>query len=340
MYAFFINKLQCPWCQTAFSLFPYLSKSKEKILYGIISCQCSQHPIIDGVLFLLKNSPRAKALFFLKKNKGKLRKLTNIPFFLFNLPLNSKVLFFLISFFAKLKLLDFISFKNFLNLLVFFKFLNKTEAFYYLNRLNNKIFLPTAISAKLVKKDRVVLDAGTGTGQLLFLFKKIVKERNICGLDKSLIRIYLAKKYFCSDCNYIYYDLNNPLPFKSESIDNIFCSDCFHYLANQKQLGDEFSRIITKKGLIILNHLHNRDFFHCFDKDEYLNNLNGYLSFFSKFDYFLYSEQFVDKGILKFVDKKDKKKIFKKAKKLKTFSLFLFNKNLKNKPDRSILENN
>lgn len=322
MYYSFFKKLHCPFCASKFVLTDLFFGTRKRIIHGIVSCQCGKWPILDGVMFLSRNKAKERALRFLLKEKKNLRALSDIPLFLFRLPLGIKASVFLVSFFSRVSILEFFSFSQLVRLLACLRVFESEWASYLLRRFEDRIFFPAAISSSLIKKGGVVLDAGCGTGHLLRLLKKRNKKENICGADIRLINLYLAKSYACGDCNYIYLDLDYSLPFRTGSIQNIFCNDVFHYVVNRQLLAREFIRITNNQGLIILNHLHNRNFANFFQNpNEFSDTPKGYISFFPKFNFSMFSEELVDDGILRYVKEKD---ISNQAKKLKTFTLIFF----------------
>jgi SAM-dependent methyltransferase len=48
----FIDKLQCPYCLSSFSVTCALSGDNREVRYGLIKCSCFEFPIVNGVLLL------------------------------------------------------------------------------------------------------------------------------------------------------------------------------------------------------------------------------------------------------------------------------------------------
>lgn len=324
MDSYLLTKLNCPHCSKNYHLSSCFLKSGTKIIHGIITCQCNECPIVSGVLFMLRSRARKNALLFLKQYPKVASKLPNIPFFLFNLPGDSKIILFLIILISKLNILKYLSYPYLINFFSILGLMSKEEGKYFDIRQKSEIFLPTLISTKLINKNNTVLDAGCGSGHLITEAKKYTPEKNICAIDIGLHKIYLAKNYLSSKTNYIYYDLNLSLPFKDKVFNLVFCSDTFHYLPNQNLLSQEFKRLIKKQGLIILNHLHNNKFALYFNNnDEYSRSINNYLSLFKGLNFALFSEEYAKQGLLKLINKNN---LLTEAKKLKTFTLIFYNK--------------
>jgi len=278
---------------------------------------------------MLRSRARKNALLFLKRYPKFASELSNIPFFLFNFPGNSKVILFLIILISKLNILKYLSYSWFINIFSILGLMSKEEGKYFNTRQKSEIFLPTLISTKLIDKKDIVLDAGCGSGHLIAEAKKYTPEKNICAIDIGLHKIFLAKNYLSSKTNYIYYDLNLNLPFKDKVFDFVFCSDVFHCLPNQNLLSMEFKRLIKKQGLIILNHLHNKKFALYFNNpDEYSRDIGNYLSLFKGLDFVSFSEEYVEQGLLKKIYGNDLSTEFKK---LKTFTLVFYHQVNKSK---------
>lgn len=328
MYISRIRRLHCPFCKMRLRLKETFGGSDKRVHHAIVVCGCNQYPILNGVLYLSKNKIKKRVVLFLKKEGENLQKKTEIPFFLFRLPLGFEISTFLVSFFSKLNLFKLLSFSFLVRLFSFLRIFNRQWSNYLLNRYKMREFFPSIISFSLVKKNTTILDVGCGAGHLLKILKEKTSADKVVGVDFSIINLYLAKKYFSSDCDYIYTDLNQPLPFQSNSIDYIFLSDTFHYIARQKSLANELERVVSQKGLIILNHLHNKYFEDEFtDPPHHSQTAKKYLSFFSSLNSFLYSEKLSHKGILKYIKQE---KMVDYEKKLKTFTL-LFSKSKQEK---------
>ncbi|MBU0572389.1 methyltransferase domain-containing protein [Patescibacteria group bacterium] len=286
MHKKFINKLICPQCKKDLKIKRIFLAKRNNIVYGFLKCECCTYPILDGILFIQRDKSLKTFIVFII--------LKIIPF-------------------------KYFTFNQFINFISHLKLINKEWASYLINRFKRKDFFPTAIASTCIKKDGYILDAGCGMGHLIHLLKSTMAEENICGLDHNLVNLYLSKSYACSNCNYIYTHLNQRLPFKSKSFQNIISSDVFHYIANKKLLGKEFKRILTNKGLIALTNLHNKHFSQYFiDPVDYPETPQDYIEFFPNLNFSLFSQEHSHKGVLKWVNIKN---FSNKADKLKTFTL-------------------
>ena len=231
-----------------------------------------------------------------------------------------------VSFIARLNPFRKLPFKKFMKFFISLGIYEKGWSNYLLNRFRGRSFCPAVVSSSLVKKNSNVLDLGSGAGHLLYILKKRTKEENLTAVEMSLPGIYLAKKYFCPEANYIYADLEYRLPFKGKSFNYVFVNDAFHYISNKYLLGKEITRITKKEGFISLNVLHNIKFGDSFiDPIHFPDTPRGYASFFPGLKYAVFSEKDSLKGKLKYVDKK---RAEGKLGELRTFTLILSKKDL------------
>ena len=320
----FLHTLCCPFCRKNLSLeHSYFEKNGNPI-YATASCNCDVYPIVDGVLFLTKNDIKDRAYLFLQK--GPFPYSHEIPIFLFRLPLGDFLTVKMVSLATRINIFKNLSLKNFIKFFISIRIYEKKWGNYLLNRFESKSFRPAVISSSLVKKSSKVLDLGSGAGHLLYILKKNTKEENITAVETSLPGIYLAKKYFCPHANFIYADLENPLPFKNGNFDSIFVNDAFHYISNKSGLVIEIVRILNKKGFVSLNVLHNAKFKNDFvDPLHFPDTPSGYASYFAGLKYSVFSEKNSLEGKLKYTGKK---KAEKKLRELRTFTLILSKKEL------------
>ncbi len=316
-----LSTLHCPFCKSKLQIGNLILEDKKSIIHATTFCSCDIYPIVDGVLYLSKNNIKGAALEFLIKQKILLKKAKDIPFFLFLFPLSNKLAIYIVSFFSKHNIFKNLSFNSFIKLFSSIGIYEKSWANYLLTRDQQSSFLAAKITNSIIEKNSVILDAGCGAGHLLNELKEKTKEEKIFAIESSLPGIYLAKKYFCKAANYIYLDMNYPLPFRSSFFDYIVSSDVLHLISNKKLVGKEWQRILKKNGVITLNNLHNKYFARRFkDPIDYPESPSGYGSYFSNLNYWVFSETDAGKGLVKHIPKKMAEK---KNVKLIKFTLIL-----------------
>jgi len=103
-----------------------------------------------------------------------------------------------------------------------------------------------------VKKGDLILDAGSGTGNLSIKLEKLGAK--VIALDNNSEAIKRHKQKN-PNAEIVFHDLNKPLPFKDDYFDKIVCNNTlylFDYVVVEKIL-TEFYRILKKNGICVLS---------------------------------------------------------------------------------------
>ena len=105
-----------------------------------------------------------------------------------------------------------------------------------------------------IKENDLVLDAGTGTGNLALLLKNGGK---IIGLDFSQDALNICRKKN-PNIKTILHDLTRKLPFEDNTFDVVVSNNVLYNISRDKRLDvvNELKRILKQKGKIILSNLH------------------------------------------------------------------------------------
>lgn len=96
-----------------------------------------------------------------------------------------------------------------------------------------------------------ILDAGCGTGAVLYLLNQKYPDRHYTGIDLSDKMIEVAKRkkmqgvdLVCGDCE--------KLPFEDNSFDAVICSMSFHHYPNPQLFFKNVFRVLRPNGRLIL----------------------------------------------------------------------------------------
>gem|GEM_PF-1529438 len=135
---------------------------------------------------------------------------------------------------------------------------SKSWADWQVYRFSMPAFLPTYPVLHLIESDKPVLDFGSGVGHAAFLMSRRTPGPNITCADFEFTSLYLARKFFVKEGNFVCVDGNYLLPFESEYFSFVFSTDVVHTIDSKLSLCQEFQRILSKKGAIVLPHLHNK----------------------------------------------------------------------------------
>ncbi len=102
----------------------------------------------------------------------------------------------------------------------------------------------------LLSRNKVILDAGCGSGQHSTKIAKHVKQ--VVGLDKDLRSLDIAKKDVKNkriyNCQFINTDLEKILPLKDSSIDVAILFDVLEHIKKRQGFLREIKRVLKKDG--------------------------------------------------------------------------------------------
>jgi len=99
----------------------------------------------------------------------------------------------------------------------------------------------------IYKNNSLILDLGSGTGNLSYILKKIGKRVICIDIEKECLMICKEKGLEIMERN-----LEKNLPFKNNSVDGILFSDVIEHLNNPKKIISEIKRCLKNKGKLIL----------------------------------------------------------------------------------------
>lgn len=98
----------------------------------------------------------------------------------------------------------------------------------------------------------IILDYGTGSGQIMEEMKKINPKSKYIGIDVAKSAIKLAQKKHKKSKFYITKD-GGKLPLKERSIDFIIAADVIEHAFYTQELLNEFGRILKPGGKLLLS---------------------------------------------------------------------------------------
>ena len=101
-----------------------------------------------------------------------------------------------------------------------------------------------------IKNNSKILDAGCGTGELLYILSKN-KKLKLYGIDVSDKMLEVAEKKLGERANLKLSSVEK-MDFKNNSFDYIFSEDAFHHYANYDLVMKNFYRILKNGGKLIV----------------------------------------------------------------------------------------
>lgn len=105
-----------------------------------------------------------------------------------------------------------------------------------------------------------LLDAGCGTGTMLYMFKRDYPDKRYTGIDLSERMIETAKKKHPDGIRFIAGDCEN-LPFAKGSFDVVTCSMSFHHYPNPEKFFMSIYKVLRPGGRLVLRDMAARNQF-------------------------------------------------------------------------------
>lgn len=267
-----LQKLHCPYCASGFEVAKAIDVSKEVITTGIVRCDCSDYPIVAGILVLkvmdvLSLGNTLSALYKSDIEGAVSSLLSTGQSFWKRLAYGLKrrnIIFSDIVLKIQIdrerrranKLMKASSFAEAIDAMGI-----KTNYANYLKyRFSGSSFIASIPLIMMMNDfDGDILDIGCGTGQVAFVISQRYPGRKLTLTDFSFGNLYLAKNFFVPNAEYVCLDANDPLPFPDKNFAAIFSMDAIHHVYSKYQLMREVSRVNCLNGILILPHLHNRE---------------------------------------------------------------------------------
>ncbi|MHA2121152.1 MAG: hypothetical protein ACW990_08105 [Promethearchaeota archaeon] len=266
--------LACPDCKSNLKINEIINKVGTKIINGIVECECCKYPVIDEILFFEKPNP-AKHILNTQYLIELLR--TNRADAAIALPLEEdkidgillKMFYFLeISIRLKRSVQPILSLVRLIKKRKFQKYFGKNESLYKfinhyksdetVNLLTHRFstdrfwsiypFIPL-----LRQKKETVLNLGCEAGHLAYVIENKVNPKKLICIDDNYTMIQIAKSYFTFDTDFIYSDMNKPLPFRNKSLSSIVMMDSQNRILYCDKLARNLESIISDDGVLLLS---------------------------------------------------------------------------------------
>jgi SAM-dependent methyltransferase/uncharacterized protein YbaR (Trm112 family) len=266
----FIETLHCPYSGSRFDLNAAVQVDGSTIEYGLVTSEAGDFPIIDGILRLKVDEYRTPLVDMIKNGRREQALVTAMeaPF--------------LDGFGTAITLLDRTAHRfgpsrigKWTSTLkipmcrvitaadgTLAQTLSRLRVgswgAWQLQRFSMPHFLPTYPLLHLVKGGGNVLDFGCGLGHASFLISRRMENPQITCADIRFHCLYLARKFFLGNGNFVCLNGDYLLPFDSKYFSLILSSDTVHFIDSKLSLIHEFCRTSSDRGIILLPHLHNR----------------------------------------------------------------------------------
>jgi len=265
----FLKELHCPYCGSSFKLVSPLDICGEDIIHGIVQCNCRKYPLVAGILVLhaLDLNALNEALDKLEKGLFKsallrlFEPLTDASRVIRaakyrGMPLSARIEAMreklMQRYLHRLLCAD-----SFSGTVDYFKFISFGGYFKY--RFSSTSFIAGIPLILLMRYFAgPILEISCGMGHHGFVISQLYPDRRIALTDSSFVNLYLAKRFFVPQAEYVCLNANEPLPFADQSFNSVFSSDSLHYLYSKKLAIEEMARVSQGHNAdIFLSHLHN-----------------------------------------------------------------------------------
>lgn len=240
--------LQCPYCGSSFTLDagPTLRQTGAEITTGLLRCQCTTYPIVDGIPVLLASYC----------GDG------SFPQLLADAP--EQVLYAMLGLdderqagFEQWLSKPDGTYSELLEL-----FCPGVEGPYFVHRFANPTFLVGQSLLRAVASDprcfaKRAIDLGGGSGHLVRVLSELAQGQEVWLAETNYWKLWLARRIVAPNCLPICADAEAPLPFRRDSFSLALCSDAFHYIWSKRMFASEMLRMVGADGVIVVNHVHN-----------------------------------------------------------------------------------
>ena len=267
--------LRCPFCSGSLkqSETDQIGHGSE---YGILTCHCSQYPIVAGIPILKQTTGNINEIITLVKasrHRDALLALLSpaspelAPAWIQSLPSVKGM--------GRVKNLahqwalrrwreqaadymtnpgdDVTAFDLFP-----FYFRRSDATDYFAFRFSQPRHLVALSFATLIQEPKKpVLDLACGFGHMTRNLSERAKPQPVLGVDRNFAGLYFAKHYIAPEAEYVCSEAEPSLPFPDDAFSTVFCSDAFHYFVNKAATIREIKRLTRDNGLIILTVLRN-----------------------------------------------------------------------------------
>ena len=268
----FLDILFCPSCQSTFQVYDLvevqhlLHSDAQRMIYGVVRCGCAEYPVVDGILIFKRDEKTRQVLDYVarKKTWAALKQCFDYGPDLNRLLLatasNATLPYKALG--LVLRLLTGAGFRRPIPL---YKLLHVASVLhidrfwttYLKHRHSATSFWCSIPFIQLIDSNAThALDVGCGMGIFSWVLSKRVAEESIICQNLDFAGLYLARKYFVPNANFICSDFGEQQPLPDGFCDVVFSCDALAYVDDKIHACNEIARVLRRDGLLILAHNH------------------------------------------------------------------------------------
>ena len=262
-----LSALVCPYCGGALQEGAATQEANDEILLGTARCDCSEFPIVDGIL-ILRDTPVPARLIALAKAGSVSEALALCLSDRGESLLHSTdartgngVASRAVTGWTKIRAFhqiseDYHRFSEGGPLVGLLEHDRSGE--YFKHRFSLESFWPLySMTPILAERAGTILDVGAGIGHSTFVLSEYVRPRHLIYANQSFWQTYLGKHFMAPKAACIVLDANYALPFATGYCDGVVAIDMLHSLLNRAGLAHEIQRVLSDRGVAAVLHLHN-----------------------------------------------------------------------------------
>lgn len=242
--------LRCPFCGSTLTIDDgsKLEIRQDEMINGIIACQCSAYPVVDGVPVFLADYTADQAREQLAAGEPERALFTMLG-------LEEEDRQDAIRLFIKKG--DAGNYREGVEILC-----PDAEGTYFVYRFSDPTYLVGQQLIRAVGSDRRcfrqrAIDLCGGSGHLTRVLCDVAGGAEVVLADAYFWKLWMARRITAPDCQPVCCDANNPLPFAPDTFSLAVCSDAFHYIWSKRLLACEMMRLAGDDGVVVLSHIHN-----------------------------------------------------------------------------------
>jgi SAM-dependent methyltransferase len=129
---------------------------------------------------------------------------------------------------------------------------------YFIHRFSQPRYLAAlALTSNLTPSRKPVLDVGCGVGHLAHYLTRRRQPVKLIGVDMNFFQVWIAQHWVAPLARYACCNVADGLPFCSDSFSAVVVSDAYHYFPRRDQFNGEVDRVAPGR-MIVLTRVGNR----------------------------------------------------------------------------------
>jgi SAM-dependent methyltransferase/uncharacterized protein YbaR (Trm112 family) len=270
--------LRCPSCRGTFDFTPAPANPLACAEFGVLRCQCSTFPVVDGIPIIQKNpvgmfehttgatqvaGTSPGRLVDLIEGGRAIEALLECLVFPLVLPLAKRVFGYRVAtrfgrWLCKRRLCaEVLAKRETITAIEVFGFYQQSPYFHEIGHyFNLRLCQPRHLAAlsllaNVRGSEEPLLDIACGLGH----FEHYLSERRepvaAVGVDMNFFHLWIARHWIAPTCTYVCSNVSDGLPFGDGCFSAVFCSDAYHYIPNRHALLNEIARCAPSRPVIL-----------------------------------------------------------------------------------------